>query len=65
VGHIAHVGEMRNAYKILVIRPRHRWEDNIKMELREMRWEGVDWIHLSLDRDQLQAVNMVLNLWVL
>jgi hypothetical protein len=56
---------MRNAYKILVIRPRHRWEDNIKMELREMRWEGVDWIHLSLDRDQLQAVNMVLNLWVL
>jgi hypothetical protein len=33
-------------------RPRHRWEDDIKMDLREMGWEGVDWIHLDQDRDQ-------------
>jgi hypothetical protein len=48
-------GEVRNAYKILIGkpkgkrpfgRPRHRWEDNIKMDLREIRLEGVDWIDL-------------------
>jgi len=53
VGHVACTGEMRNVYKILVGksegkrplgRPRHRWEDNIRMDLREIRWEGVDWI---------------------
>jgi hypothetical protein len=50
IGHVALVGEMRNAYNILVEmperkrpigRPRHRWEDNIRMDLREMRWENV------------------------
>jgi hypothetical protein len=48
--------EMRNSYKILVRKPegerpikryRCRWEDNIRMDLREIRWEGVDWIHLA------------------
>jgi hypothetical protein len=61
VGHIACTGETRNAYKVLVgkcevkrpcRRPRHRWEGNIKMDLRDIGWEGVDWIHLAQDRDQ-------------
>jgi hypothetical protein len=32
-------------------RPRHRWEDNIRIDLRDVGWEGVDWIHLGQDRD--------------
>jgi hypothetical protein len=44
-------------------RPRRRWEDNIKNDLREIRWGGMDWIDLAQDRDQWRAlVNMVLNL---
>jgi hypothetical protein len=47
-------------------RPRRRWEDNIRMDHREIGWEGVGWMHLAEDRDQWQAlVNMVMNLWVL
>jgi hypothetical protein len=46
-------------------RPRHRLVDNIKMDLREIGWGGMDWIDLAEDRDQWRAlVNMVLNLWV-
>jgi hypothetical protein len=46
-------------------RPRHRWEDGIKMDLREIGW-GVEWIHLARDRDLQQAVvNAVMNLRVL
>jgi hypothetical protein len=42
-------------------RPRHGWED-IRLDLREIGWEGVDWMHLAQDRDQWQAVvNMVMN----
>jgi hypothetical protein len=69
------VGEMRSVYKILVRRPkgkrplrrtRNRLENNIRMDLREIWWEGVDWMHLTEDRDQWQAlVNMVMNLWIL
>jgi hypothetical protein len=41
------------------------WEDNIKMDLREIGWGGMDWIHLAQDRDQGKAlVNMVMNLQV-
>jgi hypothetical protein len=68
------MGEKRNAYKILagkpegkrpLGRPRHRWVDNIKMDLREIGWDGVDWIDLAQNRDQWRAlVNMVMNLWV-
>jgi hypothetical protein len=36
-------------------RPRRRWED-IRMDLREIGWEGVEWIHLAQDRDQWRAV---------
>jgi hypothetical protein len=46
----------------LVGKPRNRWEDNIKMDLREKGWESVDWIHLVEDRGQWRAlVNTVTN----
>jgi hypothetical protein len=67
-------GRDESAYRILVGKPhgsrlprrtRCRWEDNIGMDLREMVWEGVNWIHLAQDRDQWWAlVNTVMNLWV-
>ena len=44
-------------------RPRHRWEDNIKMDLQEVGCGGMDWIKLAQDRDRWQAlVNAVMNL---
>jgi hypothetical protein len=65
------MGEMKNAYNILVEKPegkrplgrhRRRWEYNIKIYLGKIRWEGVDWIHLAQDRDQWRAVvNTVIN----
>jgi hypothetical protein len=59
------MGEERGAYLILVGRPRHRWEDNIKMDLREVGWGGVNWSELAQDRDRWQAlVNAVVNLRV-
>jgi hypothetical protein len=46
-------------------RPRCRWEDNIRMDLREIRWEGVDWMRLAQDKDQWQALmNIIMNLHV-
>jgi hypothetical protein len=46
-------------------RPRRRSEDNIKMELREIRWDGMGWIDLAQNRDQWRAlVNTVMNLRV-
>jgi hypothetical protein len=46
-------------------RPRRRWVDNIKIDLREIGWDGMDWIDLAQDRDQLRAfVNTVMNLRV-
>jgi hypothetical protein len=73
-GHVARMGEKRNAYRILVGkperkrrlgRPRRRWEENIKTDLREIGWGGMDWIDLALDRDQWMAlVNTVLSLRV-
>jgi hypothetical protein len=51
----------RNAYRILVGnpegkkplgRPRRRWADNIKMDIREIGWDGIKWIDLAQDRDQ-------------
>jgi hypothetical protein len=65
---------MGNAHSILVGKPvgkrplkrhRHRWEDNIGMNLREIGWEVVDWMHLVQDRDHLWAlVYAVMNLSV-
>jgi hypothetical protein len=46
-------------------RPRRRWEDNIKIDLREVGWRGMDWINLAQDRDRWRAlVNAVMNLRV-
>jgi hypothetical protein len=46
-------------------RPRHGWEDNIRMDLREIGWGGMDRIDLAQDRDQWRAlVNTVINSWV-
>jgi hypothetical protein len=73
-GHVARMGENRNVYRILVGkpegkkllgRPRCRWMDNIKMYLREVGWDGVDWMNIAQDRDWWRAlVSMVLNLRV-
>jgi hypothetical protein len=46
-------------------RPRRRWEDNIKIDLREIGWDSMDWTDLAQDRDQWRApVNTVMNLRV-
>jgi hypothetical protein len=55
------MGEKRNAYRILVgmpegKRPRRRWVDNTKTILREIGWNGVDWIDLAHDSDQWRAL---------
>jgi hypothetical protein len=69
------MGEDRKVYKVLVGkpeenrplgRPRRRWEDGIRMDLREIGFGGVDWIHLVQDRDRWRAVvSAVMNLRVL
>jgi hypothetical protein len=46
-------------------RTRSRWEDNIKVDLREIMFGDVDWIHLAQNRDRWRAlVNTVMGLWV-
>jgi hypothetical protein len=74
-GHVARMGEETNVYKVLVgkpegkrplRRPRRRWEDGIRMDLREIGLGDVDWIRLSQDRDRWRAlVSAVMNLRVL
>jgi hypothetical protein len=73
-GHVARMGEKRDAYRILVGkperkrplgRPRRRWEDSVRMDLREIGWGGMDWIDLAQDSDQWRAlVNTIINLRV-
>jgi hypothetical protein len=73
-GHVARMGGKRNAYRILVGKPegkrtlgrqRRRWVASNKMDCREIRCGGVDWIDMAQDRDQWRAlVNMVMNLRV-
>jgi hypothetical protein len=68
------MGERRGAYRASVGKPegwrplgrsRRRWEDNIKMDLREVGWWGKDWMNLAKDRDRWRAlVNAVMNLRV-
>ena len=46
-------------------RPRRRWEDNIKMDTKEIGWDSVDWIHLAQDRDvRRSVVNTVMNILI-
>ncbi|KAJ4442184.1 hypothetical protein ANN_12050 [Periplaneta americana] len=73
-GDLARIGESRNAYRVLVGRPegkrplgrpRRRWEDNIKMDLREVGYDDREWINLAQDRDRWRAyVRVAMNLWV-
>ena len=76
-GHVACMGgrgEKRVVYRVLVgkpegkrplEKPRHRWQDNIKLDLREMGCGGMDWIRLAQDKDRWRAlVNAVMNLRV-
>jgi hypothetical protein len=61
--HVACMGEMGNAYKILVGILESFWDDNIKMNYEEIGWENVDFIRLAQDRDKWRAlVNTVMNL---
>jgi hypothetical protein len=51
--------------KRLLRRPGHRWEENIKMDLQELEWAGMDWIDQAQNRDRWQVlVNVIVNLWV-
>jgi hypothetical protein len=69
------MGEGRKVYRVLVEnsegkrplgRPRRRWEDGLRMDLRKTGWRGVEWIHLAQDKDWWRAlVNAVMNLWIL
>jgi hypothetical protein len=73
-GHVARMGEKRNAYRLLVGkpegkrplgRPRRRWVDNIRLDLGEVGWGDVDWNGLAKDRNRWRAlVDSVLNLRV-
>jgi len=73
-GHVARMRERRGVYRVLVGRPggkrplgrpRRRWEDNIKRDVRERGIDGANWIPLAKDRVQWRAfVNTVMNLWV-
>jgi hypothetical protein len=73
-GHVGRMGEKKKAYRILVAkpegkrqlrRPRSRRVDDIKMDLREIGWDGMDWIDLAQDSEQRRAlVNTITNLRV-
>jgi hypothetical protein len=74
-GHVTSMGEKRKVYKVLVGkpegmrplgRPRRRWEDGVRMDVREIGFGGVDWIRLAQDRNRWRAVvSAVMNLRVL
>jgi len=68
------MGERRGSYRVLVGktdgrrslgRHKRRWDDNIKIDLQEVWWRGLDWIDLAWDRSRWRAlVKAVLNTWV-
>jgi hypothetical protein len=73
-GYVACFGERRGVYSVVVGkhkgkrplgRPMHRWEDNIKIDLRDGGISGMNWIRLAQDRVWWQTfVNMILNVWI-
>ena len=73
-GHVAHIEEYRNIYRVLEGRPqgkrpldgqRHRWEDNIKMDFKQVSCDARNWMDVAHDRDQWRAnVRAVMNLRV-
>jgi hypothetical protein len=73
-GKVAHTGDCRVVYSILwrdqsetdhLGRPNCRWEDDIKMDIKEVGWKGINWIELDKDRESWRAlVNAVMNFWV-
>jgi len=73
-GHVARMGDRRGVYRVLMgkpegkrplMRPRHRWDNNIKMDPQEMGCGGMDWIELARGRDRWRTlVNVVMNLRV-
>jgi len=73
-GHVAHMGEMGNAYgllvgrhvrKLVLGRPKSTWENNIKRDLKELVYESVKWINLAEERDKrLSLVDVILDLWL-
>jgi len=73
-GNVASMGERRGIHRVLVGkyegkrplgRPRHRWEDNIKMDLKEVGCGGVEWNEVAQDRDRWQTlVTVVMSLQV-
>jgi len=72
---VAQLGEERGVYRVLVGKPegkrtlgipRHRWVDNIRMDLQELGCGYMDWIGMAQDRDSWRTlVSVVMNLWVL
>ena len=71
-GHVARMERIRGVYRVLVGksegtvtlgRPRCRWKDNIKIDIQEVDFEGMNWIELAQNRDRrLTLVNAVMNL---
>jgi len=66
------MGDRRCSYRVLVgrpegkkplVRPSHRWEDNIERDLQEVGWGSIDWIDLERARQQA-LVNVVMNFWI-
>ena len=74
MGKVALTGNIRIAYRVLVRRPerkinlgrpRHREDNNVKMDLQEVCWRSMEWIYLAQNRDKWRALlNAVLNNWV-
>jgi hypothetical protein len=72
-GHVACMGEGKGTYRVLVGKlevkrplggPRHRWEDNIKMDLKEVGWRAwTEFIWLRIGASGVALVNMIMNLW--
>jgi len=64
-GHVAHMGEEREVYRVLLGKPRRRWVDKIKVDLQEVGCGYMDWIGLAQDRHRWRLlVSAVMNLRV-